>query len=75
MFLGSKVRREGGADRLPPSMSRLSRQGGALNISQPYKPSRPVTWIVFFNNNISSILVHFRKKLTAKRLITKRERA
>jgi hypothetical protein len=42
MFLGSKVRSLRGADNL---MSRLSGHCGILNISQAYRPSRPVTGI------------------------------
>jgi hypothetical protein len=36
-----------GLTTLPPSVSRLSRQCGILNISQSYKPPGPVTGIGF----------------------------
>jgi hypothetical protein len=45
MFLGSKAGRCIGLTTLPPPVSRLFRQCGILNISQPYRPPRPVTRI------------------------------
>jgi hypothetical protein len=50
MFLGSKVRSERyvGLTTLQPSVSRMSRQCGILNISQPYRPPRSVRGIIYF---------------------------
>jgi hypothetical protein len=44
-------------------MSRLSRQCGILNISQPYRPPRPVTAIalLFAFIGIHNIKMHFAK--------------
>jgi hypothetical protein len=50
MLLGSKVRPVRGAENLTAIYEPLSGQCGIINISQPYRPSRPVTGIslIFF---------------------------
>jgi hypothetical protein len=45
-----------GLTTLPSSVSRLSRQCRILNISQPYRPPRPVTGIASLQRNVKSPL-------------------
>jgi hypothetical protein len=56
MFLGSKVRRVRRANNLTAIMSRLSRQCGIFNISQPYRPPRPVTGTALHRDQDSSVM-------------------
>jgi hypothetical protein len=39
---------EGQKTALPPSINRLSKRCGGLELSHPYGPSQPVTGILFF---------------------------
>jgi hypothetical protein len=56
-----------GLTTLPPSVNQLSRQSGILNISQLYRPRRPVTGIAFYRQKLldhwkESIIVQIHKK-------------
>jgi hypothetical protein len=58
MFLGSRARsvREAKLTTLPLFVIRLSRQCGTLNISQPYRPPRPVTEIALLLSHVDYVL-------------------
>jgi hypothetical protein len=56
MFLGTKVRLVRGADNLTAIYEPSSRQCGILNISQPYRPPRPVTGIALLSTFTRTLL-------------------
>jgi hypothetical protein len=58
---------------LPPSMSRLPRQRGILNISQPYRPPRPITGIAFFLVTIKEVLGVFENRVLRRIFGPKRD--
>jgi hypothetical protein len=61
MFLGVKRSRCVGLTTLPPSVSRLSRQCGILNIDQPFRPQQPESsWISHSSNGIANVLAENR---------------
>jgi hypothetical protein len=56
-FLGGKARQLVRLTTLPPSVSCLSRKCGILDVSQPYGPPRPDTWIALLSY-VESVTFH-----------------
>jgi hypothetical protein len=60
-FPGDNVSRRVKLKTSQPSVSRFSRQCGILNISQPYRPPRPVMGIFFLHEDpiyLQAVIIH-----------------
>jgi hypothetical protein len=56
---------------LPPSVSRLSRRCGSLDLSHPYGPSRPVTGIVLLHLHLLNSTAYYMNTKTPQKMRTK----
>jgi hypothetical protein len=70
MFLGNKVRTVRRADKLVAICEAVVQQCGILNISQLYRPPRPVTGIDFYFTNTFSKLYKSTYTVAGRRVLS-----